>query len=336
MRVVVLEDYLNYAADAPCMKPLKARGEVIVYDKPAASEEENVTRMAGADFVIPVRNRVHFSDSLLSRIRHVKLISQTGPWLSHIDLAAAAKYGIAVARCPDDGDEVVRTGTTEQTWNLILALMRDTELNQRVMREGGWQVRPSRGLAGKSLGIIGPGRIGSRVARVGSAFEMRVLAWSRNLTQERAEAIGVLAVPLDELLSQSDVISIHIPLTDRTRGFIGKREFGLMKPTAILINTSRGAIVDEAALLEALQTGRIAGAGLDVYHKEPPPKDHPLRSLPNVVMQPHMGGYTEEGYYWKFAPAVENVIAFLEGRLQNLVTAEEIARQAQREARFLT
>lgn len=336
MRVVVLEDYLNYASNAPCLQPLRERCEVIVYDKPAASEDENVARMAGAEFVIPLRNRVHFSASLLSRIRHVKLISQTGPWLSHIDLTAAAKYGIAVARCPDDGDEVVRTGTTEQTWNLILALMRDTELNQKVMREGGWQVKPGRGLAGKTLGILGPGRIGSRVARVGLAFDMRVIGWSRSFTQEKADAIGIVAVALDDLLTQSDVISNHIPLTDQTRGFIGKREFRLMKPTAIVINTSRGAVVNETALLEALQTGLIAGAGFDVYHKEPPPPDHPLRSLPNVVMQPHMGGYTEEGYEWKFAPAVENVIAFLKGRPQNLVTSEELARQAQREARFLT
>jgi len=336
MRAVVLEDYLNYASAAPCIEPLRERCEVIVYDKPAASEDENVSRMAGADFVIPVRNRVSFTASLLSRIRHVRLISQTGPWLSHIDLAAAAKLGIAVARCPDDGDEVVRSGTTEQSWNLILALVRDTELNQKTMREGGWQVKPGRGLAGRTLGILGPGRIGSRVARVGLAFQMRVIGWSRSFNQAKASEIGIEAVALDDLLRQSDVISNHIPLTDQTRGFIGRREFSLMKPTAIFVNTSRGAVVDEAALVEALRSGRIAGAGFDVYHKEPPPKDHPLRSLPNVVMQPHLGGYTEEGYHWKFAPAVENVIAFLEGRPQNLVTPEEVAGQAKREARYLS
>jgi phosphoglycerate dehydrogenase-like enzyme len=336
MRVVVLEDYLNYAADSACIAPLKKFGEVVCYTEPAKSEDENVERMAGAEFVIPVRNRVRFTDSLLSKIRHVKLISQTGPWLSHIDLAAAKKYGIAVARCPDDGDEVVKTGTAEQTWNLILALMRDTELNQRVMREGGWQVKAGRGLAGKTLGILGPGKIGCRVARVGLAFDMRVIGWSRSLTAEKAREIGIEAVRFEELLAQSDVISIHIPLTDTTRGFIGKREFDLMKPTATVVVTSRGGLLDEEALLDALQNGRIAGAGFDVYPKEPLPSDHPLRSLPNVVMQPHMGGYTEEGYGWKFIPAVANIIAFVESRPQNLATDKDIERQRQRQMTYLT
>jgi len=292
--------------------------------------------MAGADFVIPVRNRVSFTDQLLPRIRHVKLISQTGPWLSHIDLAAAKKHGIAVARCPDDGDEVVKTGTAEQSWNLILALMRDTELNQKTMRDGGWQVKAGRGLAGKTLGVLGPGKIGSRVARVGLAFDMRVIGWSRSLTQESARTIGIEAVSLDDLLSQSDVISIHIPLTDTTRGFIGAREFALMRPTAVVVITSRGGVLEENALLEALRSGKIAGAGFDVYPKEPLPKDHPLRSLPNVIMQPHMGGYTEEGYGWKFIPAVENIIAFIEGRPQNPATDKDIERQRRRKATYLT
>lgn len=336
MRVVVLEDYLDYAASSACVEPLKTLGEVICFTTPAKSEDENAERMAGADFVIPVRNRVRFTDSLLARIRHVKLISQTGPWLSHIDLAAAKKYGIPISRCPDDGDDVVKTGTAEQTWNLILALMRDTELNQRTMREGGWQIKAGRGLAGKTLGILGPGKIGSRVARVGLAFDMRVVGWSRSLSSESARAIGIEAAPLDDVLSQSDVISIHTPLTDTTRGFIGAREFALMKPTAVVVITSRGGVLDEQALIDALQSKRIAGAGFDVYPKEPLPRDHPLRGLPNVVMQPHMGGYTEEGYGWKFIPAVENIIAFIEGRPQNLATDKDLERQQQRQATYLT
>jgi D-3-phosphoglycerate dehydrogenase len=336
VRVVVLEDYLNYAASSACLEPLKRLGEVICCTEPAQSEDENVARMTGADFVIPVRNRVRFTDSLLSRITHVKLISQTGPWLSHIDLAAARKYGIAVARCPDDGDDVVKTGTAEQTWNLILALMRDTELNQQTMRAGGWQIKAGRGLAGKTLGILGPGKIGSRVARVGLAFDMRVIGWSRSLTQDGARALGIEAVGFDELLAQADVISVHIPLTDTTRGLIGAREFNLLKPSAIVVITSRGGVLEEKALLDALTSGRIAGAGFDVYAKEPLPKDHPLRSLPNVVMQPHMGGYTEEGYGWKFIPAVENIIAFIEGRPQRLAGDKDIERQKQRQATYLT
>lgn len=336
MRVVVLEDYLDYAATSACIEPLKKLGEVVCFTTAAQSEDENVERMAGAAFVIPVRNRVRFTDSLLSRIRHVQLISQTGPWLSHIDLSAAKKYGISISRCPDDGDDVVKTGTAEQAWNLILALMRDTELNQRTMREGGWQIKAGRGLAGKTLGILGPGKIGSRVARVGLAFDMRVIGWSRSLSPQSAQAIGIEAVSLDDVLSQSDVISVHTPLTDTTRGFLGAREFALMKPTAVVVTTSRGGVLNEKALLDALQNKRIAGAGFDVYPKEPLPKDHPLRSLPNVVMQPHMGGYTEEGYGWKFIPAVENIIAFIKGRPQNLATDKDIERQKQRQATYLT
>lgn len=336
MRVVVLEDYLDYAATSACIEPLKKLGEVVCFTTAAQSEDENVERMAGAAFVIPVRNRVRFTDSLLSRIRHVQLISQTGPWLSHIDLSAAKKYGISISRCPDDGDDVVKTGTAEQAWNLILALMRDTELNQRTMREGGWQIKAGRGLAGKTLGILGPGKIGSRVARVGLAFDMRVIGWSRSLSPQSAQAIGIEAVSLDDVLSQSDVISVHTPLTDTTRGFLGAREFALMKPTAVVVTTSRGGVLNEKALLDALQNKRIAGAGFDVYPKEPLPKDHPLRSLPNVVMQPHMGGYTEEGYGWKFIPAVENIIAFIKGRPQNLSTDKDIERQKQRQATYLT
>lgn len=336
MRAVVLEDYLNYAASSACIEPLKKLSEVVCFTTPAKSEDENVERIAGADFVIPVRNRVRFTDSLLSRIRHVKLISQTGPWLSHIDLAAAKQHGIPISRCPDDGDDVVKTGTAEQAWNLILALMRDTELNQKTMRGGGWQIKAGRGLAGKTLGILGPGKIGSRVARVGLAFDMRVIGWSRSLTPESARAVGIEAVSLAEVLSQSDVISVHTPLTDTTRGFIGAREFCLMKPTAVVVITSRGGVLDEKALLDALQNQRIAGAGFDVYPNEPLPKDHPLRALPNVVMQPHMGGYTEEGYGWKFIPAVENIIAFIEGRPQNLATDKDIERQQQRQVTYLT
>ena len=174
------------------------------------------------------------------------------------------------------------------------------------------------------------------MARVGLAFDMRVIGWSRSLTQESAGAIGIEAVSLEELLSRSDVISIHTPLTDTTRGFIGAREFNLMKPTAVVVITSRGGVLEENALVEALRSGKIAGAGFDVYPKEPLPKDHPLRSLPNVIMQPHIGGYTEEGYGWKFIPAVENIIAFIEGRPQNLATDKDIERQRQRQITYLT
>jgi phosphoglycerate dehydrogenase-like enzyme len=226
-----------------------------------------------------------------------------------IDLHAATARGVVV--CGTGG---VPSPTAELTWALILALLRHVPREDRATREGRWQETLGTTLAGKTLGVLGLGQLGSRVARVGRAFEMEVLAWSQNLTAERAAAGGAtLAASRDEVLARADIVTIHLVLSDRTRGLLGARELALMRPTACLINTSRGPIVDEDALIAALQAGAIAGAGIDVFDEEPLPLDHPLRQLPNTVITPHLGYVTEETYRVFYPQALEDVRAFLAG-----------------------
>jgi phosphoglycerate dehydrogenase-like enzyme len=204
--------------------------------------------------------------------------------------------------------------TAELTWGLILALLRRIPQEDKATREGRWQVSAGEGLRGKALGVIGLGGLGSQVATVGKAFGMELLAWSQNLTAERATQFGATLVGKDELLSRADLVTIHLVLSDRTRGLIGARELGLMKRSAYLINTSRGPIVDEAALVQALRQGTIAGAALDVYDEEPLPLSHPLRQLPNTVITPHLGYVTVETYKIFYGHAVEDIQAFLQGK----------------------
>jgi phosphoglycerate dehydrogenase-like enzyme len=225
-----------------------------------------------------------------------------------IDLAAAADRGIVVC-----GTAGLPYPTAELAWGLILALARHIPAEDRATREGRWQETVGRGLNGKTLGVLGLGTLGSRVARFGRAFEMTVLAWSQNLTAERAAEVGATLAGKDELLARADVVSIHLVLSDRTRGLIGARELQRMKRTAYLVNTSRGPIVDEAALVHALREGTIAGAGLDVFDEEPLPPDHPLRGLPNTVIAPHLGYVTEETYRVFYGQALEDVQAYLRG-----------------------
>jgi len=225
-----------------------------------------------------------------------------------IDLQAAAERGILVC-----GTAGLPYPTAELTWGLILSLFRRIPAEDRATREGRWQTSVGLGLNGKTLGVLGLGSLGSRVARVGRAFEMPVLAWSQNLTAERAGEVGATLVGRDELLARADVVTIHLVLSDRTRGLIGARELALMKPGAYLVNTSRGPIVDEAALIHALRDGTIAGAGLDVFDEEPLPPDHPLRQLPNTVITPHLGYVTEETYRVFYDQAREDIQAYLRG-----------------------
>jgi phosphoglycerate dehydrogenase-like enzyme len=203
--------------------------------------------------------------------------------------------------------------TAELAWGLILSLARRIPAEDRATREGRWQTSLGLGLNGKTLGVLGLGTLGSRVARVGRALEMKVLAWSQNLTAERAAAEDAMLVAKDDLLARSDVVSIHLVLGERTRGLIGARELGLMKRSAYLVNTSRGPIVDEAALIRALRDGTIAGAGLDVFDEEPLPLGHPFRRLPNTVITPHLGYVTEETYRVFYGQALEDIKAYLGG-----------------------
>jgi phosphoglycerate dehydrogenase-like enzyme len=226
-----------------------------------------------------------------------------------IDLRAAADHGVLVC-----GTAGLPSPTAELTWALILALVRHVPREDRAIRDGRWQETLGTTLHGKTLGVLGLGQLGSRVARVGRAFEMEVLAWSQNLTAERAAALGaVLAGSRDEVLARADIVTIHLVLSERTRGLLGARELALMRPSAYLVNTSRGPIVDERALIAALEAGAIAGAGLDVYDEEPLPPDHPFRRLPNTVITPHLGYVTEETYRIFYSQALEDIRAFLAG-----------------------
>jgi len=249
-------------------------------------------------------------EALLAGIRtklpRLKLLVTTGMRNASIDVGAAVGRGVIVC-----GTAGLPYPTAELAWGLILALARRIPIEDRATREGRWQVSCGLGLNGKTLGVIGLGGLGSRVAKVGRAFEMDVIAWSQNLTAARAAEVGATLVTKDELLARADVVSIHLVLGDRTRGLIGARELSRMKPTAFLVNTSRGPIVDEAALVTAVRQGTIAGAGLDVYDEEPLPLDHPLRNLPNTVITPHLGYVTEEGYRIFYGQALEDVKAWL-------------------------
>jgi phosphoglycerate dehydrogenase-like enzyme len=255
-----------------------------------------------------MRERTPFPRRLLERLPNLKLLVTTGARNASIDVAAAGERGVTVC-----GTTGLGSPTAELTWGLILGLVRNIPFDDRTIREGGWQTTIGPNLEGKLLGVIGLGNLGSRVAAVGKALGMEVIAWSQNLTAERAAGQGARLVSKEELLSTADVVTIHLVLSDRTRGLIGTNDIGLMKPSSYLVNTSRGPIVDEAALIEALRNRRIAGAALDVYDEEPLPADHPLRSLPNTVLTPHIGYVTTDNYRAFYGGAVEDVAAFLAG-----------------------
>jgi phosphoglycerate dehydrogenase-like enzyme len=307
-RVAILDDYQDVARRMADWTSLPSGVEVVAFRDHLASEAAVAARLLDFDVVVAMRERTPFPRTLLDRLPRLRLLVTTGMRNASIDLRAAADRGVLV--CGTGG---LPYPTAELTWALILALARRVPREDRGTREGGWQETLGTGLNGKTLGVLGLGTLGSRVARVGRAFEMNVVAWSQNLTAERAAAVGAALVDRDELLARADVVTIHLVLGDRTRGLIGARELGLMRETAHLVNTSRGPIVDEAALIQALQAGRIAGAGLDVYDEEPLPRDHPLRRLPNTVITPHLGYVTEETYRIFYGEAVDDVRAFLAG-----------------------
>jgi len=307
-RVALLDDYQGVALRMADWKSLPAGTDVVAFPDHLADEGALAARLVDFDVIMAMRERTPFTRSLLERLPKLRLLITAGMRNASIDMKAAADRGVTVC-----GTAGLPYPTAELAWGLILGLMRRIPSEDRATREGHWQVSLGLGLNGKTLGVLGLGTLGSRVARVGRAFEMDVLAWSANLTGERAAEVGATLVPKDELLARSDIVSIHLVLGDRTRALIGARELGLMKRSAYLVNTSRGPIVDEAALIRALREGTIAGAGLDVFDTEPLPKDHPFRSLPNTVIAPHLGYVTEETYRIFYGQALEDVQAYLRG-----------------------
>jgi phosphoglycerate dehydrogenase-like enzyme len=273
-----------------------------------ADEDSLAQRLQDFQVVMGMRERTPFPRSLLSRLPELQLLITTGGGNASFDLPAASELGIVACGTGGTGE-----GPTELTWGLIISLMRQIPLEDREAREGKWGSVVGMGLKGKTLGLLGLGHIGSLVARVGNAFDMNVIAWSQNLTAERAAECRATLVDKDTLFRDSDVVSVHLRLSDRTRGLVGAHELGLMKPTAYLINISRGPIVDEAALVRALQGGAIAGAGLDTFDVEPLPSDHPFLRLSNTVITPHVGYVTQESYRAFYSGVIENILAFNAG-----------------------
>jgi phosphoglycerate dehydrogenase-like enzyme len=308
MRLSILDDYQGVALDMADWSPLEGRVEIVVERKPFADEDEAARVLAGSEIIAAMRERTPFPRSLVERLPNLKLLNTTGMRNASFDLAALRERGVVV--CGTEGGGL---DTAELTWGLILGAARRIAEDHHSMREGLWQTRIGNRLEGKTLGVLGLGRLGSAVARVGLAFDMKVIAWSPNLTTERAAAVGVEHVDKEALLRRSDVLSVHMVLSPRSRGLIGRNDIALMKETAILVNTSRGPIVDAYAVIEALEAGRLGYAAFDVYDREPLPADHPLRRTPNVLLTPHIGYVTEENYRSSYPQIVENIVAFLAG-----------------------
>lgn len=309
MRIAVLDDYLNASQNLADWNRLDGRAEITVFQKPFSGEEDAARNLADFEIIIGMRERTGFPASLLRRLPKLELLITTGKRNLSFDVSAAQAQGITVC-----GTGSVGSPTSELAVGLMIALMRDIHGQFDSIRQGGWQTRPGCNLAGKTLGLLGLGKVGSAVAAVGNAFHMKVIAWSQNLTDAQANEHNVCRVEKDELFRQSDVLSIHLLLSDRTIGIVGARELGMMKPTSYLINTSRWRIVDEGALFKTLREKRIAGAAIDVYHIEPLPPDDAVRRLDNVLLTPHIGYVTEENFAKMYQDAVEDIVAFLDGK----------------------
>jgi phosphoglycerate dehydrogenase-like enzyme len=313
-KVAILDDYAGLAIGLADWSPVQNRAQVTVFDR-HLSEAEAADALRPFDVVCTMRERMALPRTLIERLPNLKLITIVGTSLPNLDMAAATERGVLVAHTDfaHPRFRAVRDPTPELAWGLMIATARNLAEEHRRMRDGGWQTTTGMTLCGKTLGLLGLGRTGKRMAEYAKVFGMRVIAWSQNLTEEAAAAAGARRVDKATLFQESDVVSVHLVLSERTRGLVGAPELALMKRHAYLINTSRGPIVDEPALIDALTSGRIAGAGLDVYDVEPLPPDHRLRALPNVTLSPHLGYGTREMLGAFYEDTVEAVVAWLDG-----------------------
>jgi phosphoglycerate dehydrogenase-like enzyme len=308
VRICVLDDLEAAALSAADWTPVTTRGELTVVNRHVDDEDELVELLQPFDVVVAMRERTAFRRSLLARLPALRLLVTTGARNAAIDLATCAERGVVVSGTTGGGSPVV-----ELAWALILATVRDLPGRVGSMRDGGWQPTVGSELEGRTLGLVGLGHTGARMARIGSAFGMEVLAWSPSLTSERAAEHGATAVDKDALFRRSDVVSLHLVLSDRTRGIVGEPELSAMRPTSWLVNTSRGPLCDEPALLRACAEGWIAGVALDVYAAEPLPAEHPLRSEPRALLTPHVGYVTWESYRRWYGDVVEDIVSFAGG-----------------------
>jgi phosphoglycerate dehydrogenase-like enzyme len=308
VRVAVLDDYQDAALASADFAVLDGRADVTVFRDHVSDEDELVRRLADFDVVIAMRERTPFSAGLLDRLPKLRLLITAGMRNASIDVAAAYQRGITVS-----GTGGSRAATAELIWALIMAVARRIPAEDAAIRAGRWQTTIGTELAGSTLGIIGMGNLGRSTARYAQAFDMRLLAWSTNMTSEQAAEAGAELVGKRELFERSDIVTVHLKLSDRSRGLIGADELRWLGPRGFLVNTSRGPIVDEAALVAALYDGTIGGAALDVFDTEPLPLDHPLRTAPNTVLTPHIGFVSEQSYAKIYSDAVEDVLAWLDG-----------------------
>lgn len=306
-KLAILDDYANVALTLADWSVLEGV-DIAVYNDNLVEPAALAERLKDCEMVCIMRERTPFRRDVLEKLPNLKLLVTSGMRNASVDVAAAKELGITVCGTSSSGNGVV-----ELCWLLIQAVMRHLPQEDRATREGKWQISVGRDLGGRTLGLVGLGRLGGRVAEIANVFGMKVLAWSQNLTAERAAEHGAERVELDELLARADIVSIHLVLSQRSRGLIGERELGLMRSDAYLVNTARGPIVDEAALVAALREGRIAGAALDVFDVEPLPKDHPFLGMDNVILAPHLGYVTEEIFRTFYGQQVEDVAAYLKG-----------------------
>lgn len=310
IKVALLDDYQNVAMEMADWSRLKPRATVTAFPDHLDDVDALAERLRPFDVIVLMRERTRVPRAVIERLPNLRLLITAAMWNASVDIDAATERGIQVC-----GTDDLPTPAAEMALGLMLALARAIPQEERAIRAGRWQTTLGVGMHGKTLGVIGLGNLGRQMAGYGTVLGMKVLAWSQNLSNEAAAASGAQRVDLDVLLAQSDVVSIHLKLSDRTRGLLGARELALMKPTAYLVNTARGPIVDEAALVDVLAARRIGGAALDVFDREPMSNDHPLLALENVVLAPHVGYVTVENYRLIYDGALQDIAAFLDGKV---------------------
>jgi len=302
MKIAILDDYQNIALKMADWSLIPGNPEIKVFNDHVVEFEKLVQRLLPYDILCVMRERTPMTAELIERLPNLKLIASTGSRNASIDTEATNRRGITVLHTNYES-----APTIEFTWSLILAIVRNITIENRSLRDGGWQTAVGGDLKGKTLGVLGLGRVGAPVAAIGKAFGMDIIAWSPNMTIEKAEKAGARFVSKEELFRQSDILSVHIVLSQSTNGIVGEADLDLMKPTAYLINTSRGPLVDENALIRALKNKKIGGAAIDVFDVEPLPANHPFRSLPNVLATPHLGYGSKSLYEIFYKDSVENI-----------------------------
>jgi phosphoglycerate dehydrogenase-like enzyme len=318
VQAAILDDYQNAAMGFADWSPVAKDAEIKVFNKPFAGQDEAIKALQGFAIIVGMRERTPFPRKMIEALPNLKLLITTGARNNSFDIKACAERGVTVC-----GTGSVGSPTTGIAFGLMLELTRRIGFENARLKAGeAWQVTIGRDLEGLTLGILGLGRLGQRSATVGKAFGMNTIAWSQNLTAEKAQAAGAQLVSKEDLFRKADIVTIHLVLSDRSRGLVGAKELGLMKKTSYLINTSRGPIVDEKSLIAALQAKSIAGAGLDVFDVEPLPLDHPFRKLDNVVITPHLGYVSEQNYRKYFPDIVEDIRAWLDGKPVRVIEAK--------------